>query len=106
MSMETQEQKEYVRVKRNRTTYFLWADMPTDTVHDLRARANLITGVPTTDMRFFIDVSGEVSLDENKTLKDQKIENDQVLYMVFKKEGSEEWESIEIGDKVAEDEPQ
>lgn len=64
---------EYLRVKRKRTTIFLYADMPTDTVHDLRARVNLITKVPTTDIRFYLDLSGEVQLDENKTLKDQKV---------------------------------
>jgi len=44
-----------------------------------------------------------VQLDENKTLKDQKVENDMLLYMVYKKEGSEEWEDVQIGDKPEEE---
>ena len=67
------ESSEYVRVKRKRQTIFLYANMPIDTVHDLRARANLVTKVPTSEMRFFLDESGEVLLDENKTLKEQKV---------------------------------
>ena len=69
----TAESSEYVRVKRKRQTIFLYANMPIDTVHDLRARANLVTKVPTSEMRFFLDESGEVLLDENKTLKEQKV---------------------------------
>ena len=67
------ESSEYVRVKRKRQTIFLYANMPIDTVHDLRARANLVTKVPTSEMRFYLDESGEVLLDENKTLKEQKV---------------------------------
>ncbi|KOO27983.1 transcription elongation factor b polypeptide 2-like protein [Chrysochromulina tobinii] len=100
----TAESSEYVRVKRKRQTIFLYANMPIDTVHDLRARANLVTKVPTSEMRFYLDESGEVLLDENKTLKEQKIENDMVLYMVYRIQGSDDWETVMIGDKKAEGE--
>ena len=66
-------QGDYVRVKRKRTTIFVSADMVTDTVHDLRARVNLITKVPTTDIKFFMDESGEAEVGESKTLKDMKV---------------------------------
>ena len=62
---------DYVRIKRKRTTTFLYIE-PMDTVHDLRAKINHITKVPTTDVKFFIDKDGEVAVDENKTLADQK----------------------------------
>lgn len=84
-----------MRVKRKRTTIFLYMET-SDTVHDLRARINHITKVPTTDVKFFIDKEGEIALDENKTLADQKISCDDVLYMIYRKEGSEEWEDIEL----------
>ena len=45
---------------------------PNDSVHDLRARINHITKVPTTDVKFFIDINGEVEVVENKSLADQK----------------------------------
>ena len=78
-------------------TLFLYAELAVDTVHDLRAKVNLVTKVPTSDIKFFIDKEGEIPMDENKTLADQKIENDSLLYMVYKKEGSDEWETIEVG---------
>ena len=68
-----EQSSEYLRVKRKRTTLFLYADMPTDTVHDLRARVNLVTKVPTTDIKFFLDESGDVELKEDCTLKEQKV---------------------------------
>ena len=63
---------DFVRVKRKKTTIFLYVDLTGDTVHDLRAKVNHITKVPTTDIKFFIDQLGEMALDENKTLTDQK----------------------------------
>ena len=63
---------DYVRVKRKRTTIFLYVDQA-DTLHALRAKVNLITKVPTTDIKFFLDRSGELPIDENKTLADLKV---------------------------------
>ena len=62
---------DYVRVKRKKSTIFLYME-PNDSVHDLRARINHITKVPTTDDKFFIDINGEVEVAENKSLADQK----------------------------------
>ena len=87
---------DYVRIKRKRTTIFIYIEPKIDTVHDLRARINHITKVPTTDLKFFQDKEGEIPLDELKCLDDQKIANDDVLYMVYKKEGTDEWEDIEL----------
>ena len=64
---------DYVRVKRKKITIFLNIDPKLDTVHDLRARINHITKVPTTDVKFFIDKDGEVPIDENKYLGDQSV---------------------------------
>lgn len=64
---------DYVRVKRKKTTIFLWVDPKEYTVHDLRARINHITKVPTTDVKFFIDPHGEIAVDEMKSLEDQKV---------------------------------
>ena len=63
---------DYVRIKRKKTTIFIYME-PTDSVHDLRARINHITKVPTTDVKFFIDKDGEVPVDEIKNLGDQKV---------------------------------
>ena len=62
---------DYVRVRRKKTTIFLWAD-PADTAVDLKAKIHKITKVPAVDMKLFIDKNGEVVLDDNKSLADQK----------------------------------
>jgi len=86
----------YVRVKRKKTTIFLYVDTA-DTSHDLRAKINQIMKVPTTDIKFFLDRNGELPIDEHKSPADMKVENDQELFMIYKKEGTEEWEEIDIG---------
>ena len=131
---------DFIRVKRKRTTIFLLVD-PTDTAHDLRAKINLITKVPVTDIKFYLEKGGEMALDEQKSLADQKVRgphiparrraaaaraqhparaawphvrsprtarpqppvppraqivNDDELYLIYRKEGSDEWEEIDI----------
>lgn len=63
---------DYVRVRRKKTTIFLWAD-PADTAVDLKVKIHKITKVPSVDMKLFIDKNGEVVLDDNKSLADQKV---------------------------------
>ena len=63
---------DYVRIKRKQTTIFAYIEQG-DTIHDLRAKVNHVTKVPTTDMKFFIDKDGEVPVDEMKSLAGQKV---------------------------------
>ena len=63
---------DYVRIKRKQTTIFAYLESG-DTIHDLRAKVNHVTKVPTTEMKFFIDKDGEVPVDEVKSLADQKV---------------------------------
>jgi len=35
-------------------------------------------------------------LDNDKSVSDSKIENDNVVYLVYKKEGSNDWEDVEV----------
>ena len=104
---------DYVRVRRQMTTTFLWVD-PADTAADLKAKIHKITKVPAGDIKLFIDKTGDVVLDETKSLADQKarrapmppfpqwlcqamrfawcvlpqVDNDQELFMVYRKEGA------------------
>ena len=99
---------DYVRVKRRNTTIFLYVNF-TDTAPEVRAKINAVTKVPVNEIKLYLDSSGEVSLDENKTLAEQKVrrarepqphatrerggslaqvENDQEMFMVYKKEGA------------------
>ena len=63
---------DYVRIKRKQATIFAYLESG-DTIHDLRAKVNHVTKVPTTEMKFFIDKDGEVPVDEVKSLADQKV---------------------------------
>ena len=56
----TEVPSDYVMIKRKKTIFFLYLEAE-DTVHDLRARINHVTKVPTTDVKFFIDKDGEVA---------------------------------------------
>ena len=62
---------DYVRVRRQMTTTFLWVD-PANTAADLKAKIHKITKVPANDIKLFIDKTGDVVLDETKSLADQK----------------------------------
>mmetsp|Transcript_2625 Transcript_2625/g.4513 ORF Transcript_2625/g.4513 Transcript_2625/m.4513 type:complete len:107 (-) Transcript_2625:312-632(-) len=94
---DAQVASDYVRIKRKTTTIFLYMS-GSDTAAELKAKINAITKVPMMDMKLFIDKNGDIPLDENKTLLDQKVENDQELYLIYRKEGGDEWEAIETPD--------
>ncbi len=96
-----EENADFVRVKRRNTTTFLYFK-PTHTALDVKANLHVVLHVPILDMRLYLDANGEVPLDENKTLAQQKVENDQELFLVYRKEGADdEWEPIEIAKPAA-----
>lgn len=98
----------YVRVKRHKQTVFLYTE-PTESVADLKKRIAEINSVQPARIRLLY---GDVALDESKTVGDHKIENEKVLFLVYKKDGtglrltplvliatfagSEDWEPVEI----------
>ena len=92
--------RDYVRVKRKNTTIFLYFK-PTFTALDLYANLHVVLHVPLLDMRLYLDPAGEVKLDDNKTLAEQKISNDQELYLVYKKDSGDEWEPVQIAERLA-----
>ena len=63
---------DYVRVKRKNTTIFLYI-CGTDSAHEVRAKVSTVTKVPVHDIKLYLDANGEVGLDENKTLAEQKV---------------------------------
>mmetsp|Transcript_18665 Transcript_18665/g.40213 ORF Transcript_18665/g.40213 Transcript_18665/m.40213 type:complete len:108 (+) Transcript_18665:189-512(+) len=89
---------DYVRIKRKMTTMFMYMSPSTETPADLKAKIHLVTKVPVTDMKLFIDKNGDVALDDSKLLAEQKVENDQELYMIYRAAESDEWEKLEIGE--------
>ena len=70
----------YVRCKRSNQTYFLYAE-PTDTIDDLVAKISVISKTPKEDIRCLFQ---DQVLEPDKTLAHYKIENDNIVYFVFK----------------------
>ncbi|CAN1811814.1 hypothetical protein LINPERHAP1_LOCUS26337 [Linum perenne] len=73
----------YIRVKRNKTTYFIQCD-PTEKTLEIKQKLNAIVDQPVNDQRLILMPSGEV-LEDSKSLADQKVENDAVVALTFRK---------------------
>ncbi|GAA0174069.1 hypothetical protein LIER_27535 [Lithospermum erythrorhizon] len=73
----------YIRVKRNKTTYFLQCD-PTDKVLQIKEKLQTLIDQPVTDQRLIL-MPVEKVLDDSKTLADQQVENDAVVALTLRK---------------------
>lgn len=60
----------YIRVKRNKTTYFIQCE-PTETISDIKQKLHVLIDQPVNDQRLILFSSGQV-LEDQKTLADQK----------------------------------
>lgn len=80
----------YIRIKRKKQTYFLHCE-PTDKISSLITELNTLNNVPINEMRLIND---KEVLNEEKTLKESKINNDSILFLVYKDKN--EWEKVEI----------
>ncbi|KAJ0591883.1 putative Ubiquitin-like domain-containing protein [Helianthus annuus] len=67
----TSMQAMYIRVKRNKTTYFLQCDA-TEKILDIKQKLHDLIDQPVNDQRLILVSTGEV-LDDSKTLADQKV---------------------------------
>ncbi|KAK1292820.1 hypothetical protein QJS10_CPB17g00169 [Acorus calamus] len=83
----------YVRVKRNKTTYFMQCD-PTETTLDIKQKLYSLIDQPVRDQRLILVGTNEV-LEDSKTLAEQKVENDAVVALTLRKD-DHEFESINI----------
>nr|XP_043628959.1 polyubiquitin 9 [Erigeron canadensis] len=83
----------YIRVKRNKTTYFLQCDA-TEKILDIKEKLHNLIDQPVNDQRLILVATGEV-LDDSKTLADQKVENDAVVALVLRKDDNE-FEDVNI----------
>lgn len=61
----------YIRIKRNKTTYFIQCD-PTETTLNIKEKLEAIIDKPANDQRLILLESREVLLDA-KSLADQKV---------------------------------
>ncbi|XP_062093657.1 uncharacterized protein LOC133799675 [Humulus lupulus] len=83
----------YIRVKRNKTTYFIQCE-PTETVLDIKQKLHVLIDQPVNDQRLILFSSGQV-LEDVKTLADQKVENDSVVALTLRKDDNE-FEEVNI----------
>ncbi|XP_010273690.1 PREDICTED: polyubiquitin 9 [Nelumbo nucifera] len=83
----------YIRVKRNKTTYFIQCD-PTETILDIKQKLQNLIDQPVNDQRLILVATGEV-LDDSKTLADQKVENDCIVALTLRKDDNE-FEDVNI----------
>ncbi|XP_073098681.1 uncharacterized protein [Elaeis guineensis] len=74
----------YVRVKRNKTTYFVQCD-PTETTLDIKQKLQNLIDQPSNNQRLTLVATNDV-LDDSKTLAEQKVENDAIVALTLRKE--------------------
>ncbi|XP_073098678.1 uncharacterized protein [Elaeis guineensis] len=73
----------YVRVKRNKTTYFVQCD-PTETTLDIKQKLQNLIDQPSNNQRLTLVATNDV-LDDSKTLAEQKVENDAIVALTLRK---------------------
>ncbi|KAK9120592.1 hypothetical protein Syun_018209 [Stephania yunnanensis] len=83
----------YIRVKRNKTTYFVQCD-PTETILAIKQKLCSLIDQSVNDQRLILRATADV-LEDSKTLADQKVENDAVVALTLRKDGSE-FEDVNI----------
>ncbi|KAL2322152.1 hypothetical protein Fmac_026531 [Flemingia macrophylla] len=83
----------YIRVKRNKTTYFIRCK-PSDKILDVKQKLQELVDQPANNQRLILHGTGEV-LEDSKTLADQKVENDAVVALTLRKDDNE-FEEINI----------
>jgi hypothetical protein len=74
----------YIRVKRQKQTIFLYTDLM-ETIADVKKKIGDINNIPPARIRL---IYNDHPLEDNKTIGDYKIENDKIVFMVYKKEGA------------------
>ncbi|CAL4922810.1 unnamed protein product [Urochloa decumbens] len=66
----------YIRVKRNKTTYFIQCD-PTETTLNIKEKLHSLIEQPPSNQRLILSTTNDV-LDDSKTLENQKVEHDAI----------------------------
>ncbi|KAL3533019.1 hypothetical protein ACH5RR_006540 [Cinchona calisaya] len=77
----------YIRVKQNKTTYFLQC-LPSEKVLRIKEKLQILIDHPVNDQRLILMGNGEV-LDDSKSLADQKVENDAAVALTLRKDDNE-----------------
>lgn len=83
----------YIRVKRDKTTYFVQCD-PTETTLEIKQKLQGLIDQLSTNQRLTLLATNEI-LDDSKTLADQKVENDAIVALSIRKDDNE-FEEVHI----------
>ncbi|XP_075511411.1 uncharacterized protein LOC142547167 [Primulina tabacum] len=83
----------YIRVKREKTTYFLQC-VPSETILQIKEKLQELIDQPANNQRLILMSNREV-LDDSKSLADQKVENDAVVGLTLRKDDNE-FEDVNI----------
>ncbi|WCJ30140.1 Ubiquitin-like superfamily protein [Euphorbia peplus] len=83
----------YIRVKRNKTTYFIQC-VPSEKILDIKQKLNVLIDKPVNDQRLTFMPNGVV-LEDSKSLSDYNVENDAVLALTLRKDDND-FEDINI----------
>ncbi|XP_073285308.1 polyubiquitin 9 [Primulina huaijiensis] len=83
----------YIRVKREKTTYFLQC-VPSETILQIKEKLQELIDQPANNQRLILMSNREV-LDDSKSLADQKVENDAVVALTLRKDDNE-FEDVNI----------
>ncbi|KAG2647144.1 uncharacterized protein LOC120694679 isoform X1 [Panicum virgatum] len=83
----------YIRVKRNKSTYFIQCE-PTETTLSVKQKLHSLIDQPPSNQQLVLLATNDV-LEDSKTLADQKVENDSVVALALRKD-DDEFEEIFI----------
>lgn len=72
----------YIRVKRNKTTYFIQCD-PTETILQIKEKLYNLIDQPANDQRLILMPAGHV-LEDSKSLADQNVNSPSLSSSIFK----------------------
>eukprot|EP00631_Chrysoreinhardia_giraudii_P006688 CAMPEP_0197423460 /NCGR_PEP_ID=MMETSP1170-20131217/21810_1 /TAXON_ID=54406 /ORGANISM="Sarcinochrysis sp, Strain CCMP770" /LENGTH=99 /DNA_ID=CAMNT_0042950883 /DNA_START=27 /DNA_END=326 /DNA_ORIENTATION=- len=85
----------YVRVKRKNQTIFLALEK-SDNFGGVKQKLADIAKVPATSIKLFTSTDASGGDLQDGASVDNFVENDAVLYMILKKDGSDAWEDIDV----------
>uniref|UniRef100_A0A0A9EGJ6 Ubiquitin-like domain-containing protein n=1 Tax=Arundo donax TaxID=35708 RepID=A0A0A9EGJ6_ARUDO len=84
----------YIRVKRNKTTYFIHCD-PTETTLNIKQKLHALIDQPPSNQRLILLATNDI-LDDSKTLANQKVENDAIVALTLRKDDDSKFEDVFI----------
>ena len=92
----------YLRVKRMKETVFLRVN-PTDSFANVKAKLGGILGKEANDLRI-IGSDKERIFEDEATVGDQEVENDAIVYVVYRLGEGETWEIVQVSTGAEADE--